>query len=140
MPRPVRVARRRARAVVLTLALAVMLTAIAAACGGPGAPSGSPTPVPSGVVALDAKEYAFSPAALTVPAGPARFSLRNAGSLEHEFELFSGDKLVGEIKGLTPGLTRDVTVTLAAGDYTFVCKLSGHDQLGMKGTLTVTPG
>ena len=39
-----------------------------------------------------------------------------------------------------PGLTKDLTVTLEAGDYTFVCKLNGHDQLGMKGTLTVTGG
>jgi uncharacterized cupredoxin-like copper-binding protein len=29
-------------------------------------------------------------------------------------------------------------VTLEPGEYTFVCKVNGHDQLGMKGTLTVT--
>ena len=139
MPRPDRPARLR-RGHGPAVALAMMLGAVLAACGGPAAPAGSPTPVPSGVVALDAKEYAFSPAALTIPAGPARFSVRNAGSLEHEFELFNGDQLVGEIKGLTPGLTRDLAVTLAAGEYTFICKLSGHDQLGMKGTLTVTGG
>jgi uncharacterized cupredoxin-like copper-binding protein len=45
---------------------------------------------------------------------------------------------VDEIEGLVPGLTKDLTLTLAAGEYTFFCKLSGHDQLGMKGTITVT--
>ncbi len=38
-----------------------------------------------------------------------------------------------------PGLTRDLTVTLDAGDYTYVCKLAAHDTLGMKGNLTVSP-
>jgi uncharacterized cupredoxin-like copper-binding protein len=48
--------------------------------------------------------------------------------------------VVDEIEGLVPGLAKELTVTLAAGDYTFKCKLSGHDQLGMKGTLTVNGG
>ena len=34
-----------------------------------------------------------------------------------------------------PRLT--LTVDLEAGDYTFACKLNGHDQAGMTGTLTV---
>jgi plastocyanin len=29
-------------------------------------------------------------------------------------------------------------VTLAAGEYTFACKLGAHDLLGMKGALIVT--
>jgi uncharacterized cupredoxin-like copper-binding protein len=37
-----------------------------------------------------------------------------------------------------PGLTKDLTVTLAAGEYQFKCLLNGHDQLGMTGTLTVS--
>jgi uncharacterized cupredoxin-like copper-binding protein len=46
--------------------------------------------------------------------------------------------VVDEIEGLVPGLDLTLTVDLEAGDYTFACKLNGHDQAGMTGTLTVT--
>ena len=120
---------------------AVALAALAAACGGGGASSAGPaTPVPSGVVAVEARNnpYAFSPSTITVPAGTVTFSVKNAGTEEHEFEIFKGDAVVDEVEGLVPGLTKDLTVTLEAGEYTFVCVINGHDQLGMKGTLTVT--
>jgi uncharacterized cupredoxin-like copper-binding protein len=32
-----------------------------------------------------------------------------------------------------------VTATLKAGTYTFYCSVPGHEQAGMRGTLTVTP-
>jgi uncharacterized cupredoxin-like copper-binding protein len=51
--------------------------------------------------------------------------------------ILKGDAVVDEVDGILPGLTKNATVTLAAGEYTFLCKLNGHDQLGMKGTLTV---
>jgi plastocyanin len=122
-------------------ALAGAFVVLVAACGGgPIASAGPPTPVPSGVVAIDAKEYAFTPSTITVPAGAVTFSIRNVGSQEHEFEVFKGDQVVDEVEGIVPGLTKNASMTLQAGDYTFVCKLNGHDQLGMKGTLTVTGG
>jgi iron uptake system component EfeO len=95
------------------------------------------TPVPSGVIAVEAKDFAFTPSALTASAGSVTFSVRNAGSQEHEFEIFQGETVVNEIEGLVPGLTKSLTLDLQAGDYTFMCKINGHDQLGMKGTLTV---
>lgn len=104
--------------------------------------TGPATPVPSGVIAIEAHDptYAFSPATITVPAGSVTFSIRNVGSQEHEFEVLQGDQVVDEVEGIVPGLTKDATMTLAPGDYTFLCKLNGHDQLGMKGTLTVSDG
>ena len=118
------------------LAFAVMV----AACGGSAATAGPPTALPSGVVAVEAKEYAFTPASITVPAGSITFSIKNVGTQDHEFEIFNGDQVVDAGQTITPGSTRDTTVALAAGGYTFLCKLNGHDQLGMKGTLTVTSG
>ena len=113
---------------------------LAACAGGNTASSGPATAVPSGVIAIEAREYAFTPSAITVPAGAVTFSIRNVGSQEHEFEIFKGDTVADEVEGIVPGLTRNATMTLAAGEYTFMCKLNGHDQLGMKGTLTVTVG
>ena len=108
--------------------------------GGSPTPGTSPAPAASGVIAVEAKEYAFTPPSITVPAGSATFSIRNAGSQDHEFEIVNGDQVVKAGEAITPGSTKDATVTLAAGEYTFVCKLNGHDQLGMKGTLSVTGG
>jgi plastocyanin len=113
------------------LGLALLL----AACG---APAASGPAAPSGAVTVEAKEYMFTPSTLSVPAGEVHFYVRNVGTTEHEFEIFKGDQVVDEVEGLVPGLAKELTVNLAPGEYTFVCKLSGHDQLGMKGTLTVT--
>jgi iron uptake system component EfeO len=129
---------RRVRASLAALALGAFT--LAGCGGGSAASAGLPTPVPSGVVAVEAREYQFTPTTLSVPAGSVTFSIRNAGSQEHEFEVFKGDQVVDEVEGIVPGLTKQVTMTLEAGDYTFLCKLNGHDQLGMKGTLTVTGG
>jgi uncharacterized cupredoxin-like copper-binding protein len=35
------------------------------------------------------------------------------------------------------GATSSVTVDLKAGKYEFYCPVDGHEQAGMKGTLTV---
>ena len=122
-------------------AAALSIAALAvAACGTAAtqAPAGSPTAPPADVVLVEASEFKFAPAAITVEAGDVTFQVKNAGTIEHEFEIFKGDAVVDEIEGLVPGLTRDLTVTLEAGDYTFVCKLAGHEEQGMTGTLTVT--
>jgi iron uptake system component EfeO len=123
------------------LALGLVMAGVLAACGGTAPSAGPVTPVPSGVIAVQASNasgaYVFTPSAIAVPAGAVTFSVHNAGSEEHEFEILKGDQVVEEVEGLVPGLTKSLTVTLAAGDYTFVCKLNGHDLAGMKGTLTV---
>jgi uncharacterized cupredoxin-like copper-binding protein len=133
-----RVPHRTRPALAATAALSLAL--VLAACGGTASPSGTAAPLPSGTIGIVAAEYAFTPSTVSVPAGEVRFSVRNGGTVEHEFEIFKGDTVVDEIEGLVPGLTKTLTVTLAAGDYTFMCKLSGHDQLGMKGTISVTGG
>jgi iron uptake system component EfeO len=116
------------------------LTAALAACSGTVEPTGSPTPVPSGIVAVNALEFKYEPSSLTVPAGEVRFAVKNTGNIEHEFEIFKGDTVVDELEGLVPGQTKELTVTLEPGEYTYVCKLAGHQEQGMKGTLTVTGG
>ena len=129
--------RRPARPV--SAAAAVMVIALVAVGCGPSAASGSaPAPADGEIVEVAATEYKFDPSAITVPAGSVSFHVTNSGSEEHEFEVFSGETVVDEIEGLVPGLDRTLTLTLDAGDYTFVCKLPGHEEAGMKGTLTVT--
>jgi len=115
--------------------LAVLLLAGCGTGGGPAAPAGSAS---AGAIVVTAKEYSFTPSALTAKAGSVTFHVTNAGNEVHEFEIFKGETVVDEVEDIVPGVSRDLTVNLEAGDYTFVCKLNGHDTQGMKGTLTVT--
>ena len=120
----------------------VALGLVLSACSGSGS-SAAPASADTGggegpTVEVAASEYKFDPSTLSIVAGPVTFSVTNNGNEEHEFEIFKGETVVDEVEGLVPGLTRTLPVTLEAGDYTYVCKLAGHDALGMKGTLTVT--
>lgn len=125
---------RLLHAVRLGLPAAAVLLLAACSAG----PTGSSAPVPSGAIAVEAKDLKFNPSAITAPAGSITFAVKNADSQEHEFEIFKGETVVDEVEGLVPGLTKTLTVNLEAGEYTYVCKVNGHDQLGMKGTLTVS--
>ncbi len=40
-------------------------------------------------------------------------------------------------KIVSQGQTSSITVNLKPGKYTFYCPVPGHEQAGMKGTLTV---
>lgn len=128
----------RAQRALIRLGLAAAVATAVAACSGGTRPGASAAPS-AAVVEVMARDYAFDPSAISVASGPVTFRVENAGAEEHEFEIFRGDVVVDEIEGLVPGLTRELTVTLAAGEYTFVCKLADHQQRGMKGTLTVAP-
>ena len=122
---------RLAARVTALLLVALGLAACTSAATGPGAP-------PPPVVRISAFEYAFDPATVEVDAGPVRFAVTNTGTVEHEFEILDADGgVVDEVEGLVPGLTRQLTVDLEPGRYTYVCRIAGHEQAGMKGILTV---
>jgi high-affinity iron transporter len=131
-PRRPRVAAAGAGVTAIVLALAV------SACGGGTDTTAGPAVPADTTIDVVATEYMFDPSTLTAPAGTIAFHVTNQGNEEHEFEIFEGDQVVDEVEGLVPGLDRTLTVDLAAGDYTFACKLNGHDLAGMTGTLTVT--
>jgi high-affinity iron transporter len=144
--RPIRkVAVGPAAAATAVLALAIVLTGCSgSAAGSPNTSAAVPSGAASvgggaGTIKVAASEYKFDPSTIATKAGSVTFEVTNAGTTEHEFEIFKGETVVDEIEGLVPGLTRDLTVTLDAGEYTYVCKLAAHDALGMKGALTVSP-
>ena len=124
----------------LVLVACCALATFAAACSGTAT-----TPSPSGgtgatgqVINVQAVDFRFDPSTISVPAGKVTFHVRNGGSAEHEFEIIKNDQTVDEIEGLVPGLEKDLTVDLPAGDYLIECRLPGHLEQGMKATLTVT--
>jgi iron uptake system component EfeO len=119
---------------VLALGFAGLISFAIAACGSTGS-TGSPGTAVTDGAAGSGSPSTVAPSSITVPAGSVTFSVKNVGSIEHEFEIFKGDQVVDEVEGLVPGLARDLTVTLEPGQYTYECKLSGHEE---SGTLTVT--
>ena len=66
-------------------------------------------------------------------AGKVTLESQNDSSVPHNIALEGGPE--GEI--VQGGKTSMITVDLKPGKETFYCSVPGHEQAGMKGTLTV---
>jgi nitrite reductase (NO-forming) len=99
-----------------------------------GAASTSPQQLT--VTAMDTMR--FDPATLTARAGqPIQVTLRNSGQLPHDFDITEGVAQPVKVTA-QPGQTAIATFTIdKPGTYTYFCSHPGHEQAGMKGTLTV---
>lgn len=101
---------------------------------------------------VDMKDFTFTPADLTVPAGAeVTVNLVNSGTVEHEMVIMLlgkeatapfDDDDEGNIyweAELEPGMEETVTFTAPSepGTYQLVCGTPTHLELGMVGTLTV---
>ena len=97
--------------------------------GGTGEDGGATT------FTVTAKEFAFDPATLSVPADEeVTIEVVNAGTVEHDFTL---DEAGAKIP--TPATeTASGSFTVAAGTYTFYCSVPGHREAGMEGSLTAS--
>jgi len=80
--------------------------------------------------ALGAKDFAFTPTALSVPSGGGTVKFTNTGTVEHNFTVDGK----GISKDAEAGDSATVKVDLPAGTYQFHCK---YHPTQMKGTLTV---
>jgi plastocyanin len=72
-----------------------------------------------------------------VNAGTVTFSVKNAGTMPHNFAI-QGNGVDHRTAPLMPGETTSLTVDLQPGIYTYRCTVHFHYILGMKGALTVT--
>jgi iron uptake system component EfeO len=62
------------------------------------------------------------PKQLKTEAGPTTFKVKNIDAdAVSEFEVLSGDRVLGEKENLSPGLSGEFTLTLKAGSYTTYC-------------------
>lgn len=62
------------------------------------------------------------PAKLTTKAGPTTFKVTNNGSGDvSEFEVLSGDRIIGEKENIAPGLNGEFSLTLKPGTYATKC-------------------
>ena len=87
-------------------------------------------------VDLSEVEYKITPADPTVKAGSVTFNISNDGQTVHNVEI-EGNGLEEESDDLQPGSTGQLTVDLKPGTYEMYCSIDGHEDLGMKGEITV---
>jgi plastocyanin len=98
-----------------------------------GAGGGKPTTLS---LSADASAIKFDKTKLEAPAGKVTIDMKNPSPLQHNVAISgNGVDEAGEVVG--QGGTSTVTADLKPGKYTFFCTVDGHEQAGMKGTLTV---
>jgi uncharacterized cupredoxin-like copper-binding protein len=73
----------------------------------------------------------------TAPPGQMTFSVTNAGTMEHNFEV-EGEGIEKKFDtNLKPGETRNLQVDLPVGTYTVYCTVDDHKERGMQLELKV---
>jgi iron uptake system component EfeO len=129
---------RDRRLPLLTAGLLAALTT--AACGSADAGSGGASggEAAADTVAVAASDDACDVASAELPAGTHEFQVTNSGSQVTEFYVYAeGDRVMGEVENIAPGLTRELLVELPAGTYETACK-PGMVGDGIRSDLTIT--
>ncbi|MFU8849682.1 iron uptake system protein EfeO [Micromonospora sp. SL1-18] len=124
---------RTSRFVVLATA-GLLAVAGLAGCGGgdkKDAKAGGP-------IMVKATDAACEVGATEIEAGQVTFAITNSGSKVNEFYVYAaGDRVMGEVENIAPGLSRELRVELPAGTYETACK-PGMSGRGIRGALKVT--
>ncbi|HET7799248.1 MAG TPA: iron uptake system protein EfeO [Humibacillus xanthopallidus] len=92
-----------------------------------------------GPITVNATDTTCELSATTAKAGTITFEITNAGSKINEFYLYgAGDRIVGEVENITPGLKRELKVEVTEpGTLTTACK-PGMVGDGIRAPFTVT--
>jgi len=114
------------------------LTALTlAACGGGGSATGGSKDAGDDI-AVTASDDSCEVATSELPAGVHQFTVTNTGSKVTEFYVYAaGDRVMGEVENIAPGVARELRVELPAGDYQATCK-PGMVGDGIRTALSVT--
>lgn len=106
------------------------------ACSG-----GSQDNAAGGAITVAASDTACQVSTSSASAGNLTFEVSNKGTKVTEFYLYAeGDRIMGEVENIAPGLTRKLTVEVAdAGKYQTACK-PGMAGDGIRSDFTVTGG
>src|SRR6266516_1092717 len=111
----------------------LLLAAVALA----GAPAHS-APGDPAIVSAKLSEWKVELSQATIAAGTVTFTVTNAGSIPHAFEV-EGQGIERETDLLQPGSSATLTLTLKPGTYEVYCPVgeNSHKKLGMETHLTV---
>jgi plastocyanin len=124
--------------------LFLLLLPLIAACSRPSSASATASgsgasTAPQQLTVKSEDTMKFEPASLTAkPGQPIQLTLDNSdGKIVHEFDITEGVAAPVKITA-QPGQKASSTFTIEkAGTYPYFCGEPGHEQAGMKGTLTV---
>lgn len=121
----------RSTRAVFTGAIAVVALA---GCG-----TATPSESSGGAITVSASDDACKVARTSSDAGTLTFEVTNKGNRVTEFYLYAeGDRIMGEVENITPGLTRRLIVEVSdSGKYQTACK-PGMQGKGIRGEFTVT--
>lgn len=97
---------------------------VVAGCGADDAGTGSGDQGGDGPIAVTATDTACDVAVAEAPAGTVEFEITNQGTKVTEFYLYAeGDRIVGEVENIGPGLSRTFHVEVSeGGTYQTACK------------------
>ena len=100
----------------------------------PGAPAAE-APAAAQPVTVELVDIDFNPKEFTIPANTdVKVALPNKGAAPHTFDIDVLNIHSDEIPG---GGSGEVTINAPPGTYEYYCRVPGHKQIGMVGTLTV---
>ncbi|GAA4813273.1 peptidase M75 family protein [Actinomycetospora chlora] len=116
--------------------LAVVALSALAACTSTAPPQGQGA---GGPISVRASDTACEVSTAEAPAGTVSFSVQNTGTKVTEFYFYgAGDRIIGEVENIGPGLTRQLLVEVPqGGQYTTACK-PGMVGDGIRAPFTVT--
>ncbi|GAB7045043.1 iron uptake system protein EfeO [Catenuloplanes indicus] len=116
------------------LLTAVSATLLLAACGA----NTQDRQTSDGTITVAATDTACDVGAAETAAGTVTFTVANKGSKVTEFYVYAaGDRIMGEVENIAPGLSRDLIVELPAGSYETACK-PGMAGRGIRAAFTAT--
>jgi plastocyanin len=118
-------------------AMGALLPLALAACGGGESGSALPADPDLSVQAFDIR---FDKAAYTAPAGEVEVAYVSKGQQVHSMLLedANGDRIPDFRLQVSPGKSVGGSVELAAGTYTMICDIPGHEAAGMVAELVVS--
>ncbi|GAA1507302.1 peptidase M75 family protein [Sphaerisporangium rubeum] len=124
----------------LVLTAGALVLAGLTACSSTGGGGGTAAQAGGGPgkIAVAATDTACDVGSTSLPAGTSTFSVTNNGTKVTEFYVYAaGDRVMGEVENIVPGLTREVIIELPAGTYETACK-PGMIGKGIRGPLKVS--
>ena len=120
---------------IVPAAAGVLVVAGLAGCGGG---DDKETKGAGGPIVVKATDTACEVGTTEVDAGQVTFKVTNSGAKVNEFYVYAaGDRVMGEVENIAPGLSRELRVELPAGTYETACK-PGMSGRGIRGALKVS--